>query len=470
MPFPIDIATIRKIFATVFETSRPNKFRSILEKRVPLRIGAMSDAFLWIDKKYRVTLELLKILRFYDYPYIIFTRSNLVADDEYMQEMAPHLASIQMSLSSIDQELTRRLEPGAPAPSMRLKAVQKLAEQGFWTTVRINPLFPIYPDGYYTNPDFDYSNPVQPFNFFSWDMIEVIAQHKVPSVVVGVVRLYGPKLRFMSKALGYDMRLYFAQEVKKGGPALHFSAAETAYYYSSIQKLCGQYGLRFSTCYIGNDARGESFYRYQHLWSNRNDCCDAVGNVPAFQTTCASVPPAAVHGTARFASSGNREAQLQTVWSPPSYMTSRSVPLPGINIQAPWAQEIVSDRKVIETRFYPLPEKWVGHPLVIIETPGKARHFKRRVAGIVIFDKSWCYTDKAHFAQDRTKHLVDPDDPLFGWQHDGKPKWAWPIRWVEAYQQPLPADFRAGIRYARAVEILRPSAALLKRLSSERIA
>jgi len=83
MPFPIDIAAVRKIFATVFETSRSNKFRDILEKRVPLRIGSMSDAFMWMDKKYRVTLELLKILRFYDYPYIIFTRSDLVADDEY---------------------------------------------------------------------------------------------------------------------------------------------------------------------------------------------------------------------------------------------------------------------------------------------------------------------------------------------------------------------------------------------------
>ena len=118
----------------------------------------------------------------------------------------------------------------------------------------------------------------------------------------------------------------------------------------------------------------------------------------------------------------------QTVWSTPPHMQSRPVTLPGINIQTPWAQAIVSGRKVIETRFYPLPEKWVGQPLVILETPGKARQFKCRVAGFVIFEKSWCYTDKAHFAQDRAKHLVDPDDPLFGWQYDGKPKWAWPIR------------------------------------------
>jgi hypothetical protein len=146
-------------------------------------------------------------------------------------------------------------------------------------------------------------------------------------------------------------------------------------------------------------------------------------------------------------------------------MQSQPVTLPGINIQAPWVEAIVAGHKVIETRFYPMPKKWVGQPLAIIETPGKARHFKRRIAGLVIFAQSWCYTDKAAFARDHARHLVDPDDPLFGWREDGKPKWAWPVAWIEAYQQPLPPGFRAGIRYARAVEILRPSAALLARLA-----
>ena len=69
---------------------------------------------------------------------------------------------------------------------------------------------------------------------------------------------------------------------------------------------------------------------------------------------------------------------------------SHTVTLPEINIQAPWAEAIVSGRKVIETRLYPMPRKWVGQPLAIIETPGKARHFQRRIAGLVIFAPSWC--------------------------------------------------------------------------------
>ena len=147
-------------------------------------------------------------------------------------------------------------------------------------------------------------------------------------------------------------------------------------------------------------------------------------------------------------------------------MTPQTMTLPGINIQVPWAQAIISGRKVIETRFYPMPAKWIGQPLVIIETPGRTGRFKRRIAGLVVFGASWCYTDQAAFARDGAKHLVDPDDPLFGWKSDDKPKWAWPVQWVEAYQQPLPPTFRAGIRYARAVEVFRPPKSLLKSLSA----
>lgn len=289
IPFPIDIAALRHIFATVFETSKRNKFRWILEKRVPLRIGSMSDAFMWMDQKYRVTFELLKMLKFYEYPYIIFTRSDLVADDTYMHIMDPRLASVQMSISSIDPVLTRRIEPGAPTPEQRLKALQKLASHGFWTTVRINPLFPIYPDGYYSNPDFNHSQPIEPFHFFSWDMIEMIAQYQVPTVLVGMARLYRPNFRFMQQALGYDMRAHFEANVREERASLHFSAAETTYYYQRIKALCDQHGLRFSTCYIGTDPRGERFERDQPLWSNHADCCDALGNVEAFTTTCAAL-------------------------------------------------------------------------------------------------------------------------------------------------------------------------------------
>ncbi|RYZ79238.1 MAG: hypothetical protein EOP04_28155, partial [Proteobacteria bacterium] len=126
-PFPVDLAEVRKIFYTVFETDKKSKWRDVMTKKVPLRIGSMSDSFMWMDTKYGVTQELLKILNFYRYPYIIFTRSDLVAHDDYASLLQSGLCSVQFSISGNNKKLTRIMEPGAPSYEKRLVALKKLA-------------------------------------------------------------------------------------------------------------------------------------------------------------------------------------------------------------------------------------------------------------------------------------------------------------------------------------------------------
>lgn len=83
-----------------------------------------------------------------------------------------------------------------------------------------------------------------------------------------------------------------------------------------------------------------------------------------------------------------------------------AISLPGINIQAPWAEAILTGRKTIETRCYPMPEQWEGQPLVIIETPGKKGQFRSRVAGLVIFGKSYRYESRLSFIREQKVLLV----------------------------------------------------------------
>ncbi|MBI4041865.1 MAG: hypothetical protein HY391_00150, partial [Deltaproteobacteria bacterium] len=288
IPFPIDITDIRKTFFIVFETSKKNKWRHILEKRIPIRIGSMSDSFMWMDKKYRVTLEFLKILKFYRYPYIIATRSDLIAEDEYIEALDPTLSSVQMSIASINDDLNRKIEPGAPSGYRRLKALRKLVESGFWTTVRINPLFPIYPNGYFTDPDYDHTTPSSKFDYFSFDMIDAIADHKVQSLLVGFVRLSGTALNEISKASDIDLRPFFGEKKFKRSSNYHYSDAEIRHYYEEIKRRCNTRGVQFTTCYIGN---GEThFWKDQDLWSNKSDCCNAKLRINAFKNDSRSIP------------------------------------------------------------------------------------------------------------------------------------------------------------------------------------
>ncbi len=291
-PFPLDMSEVRKIFHQVFETNKPSKWREILSMRVPLRIGSMSDSFMKMDKKFGVTKELLKILSYYNYPYIIFTRSDLVADDEYLSLLRKDLCSVQFSICGNNEKFTKAIEPGAPSVALRLKALKKMNENGFWTTVRINPFFPMHPDGYFTDQDsvierFGSLEAAPKFEFFDWDMIDQLKEAKTPSLLVGVVRLSPMAIKGMERACGVSLKPFFKPESIQGSFDVRYSDTEIAHYYGDFKKRSLKAGIRFNTCYIGMGVK--DYHQYQNLWSNKKDCCDAKSNVPVFDKTSQNV-------------------------------------------------------------------------------------------------------------------------------------------------------------------------------------
>lgn len=288
MPAPIDITEVWKVFHSVFETDKRSKWRDIMEKRIPLRIGSMSDSFMWLDRKFKVTQELLKLLDFYKYPYIIFTRSDLIATNPYIDLLNPNLCSIQMSIASTNDDLNKIMEPGTPSSKRRLEALQKMVRAGFWTTVRMNPFFPIYADGYFSDPNFDRNNMPKPFNYSSFDMVDEIASYGVQSILAGMVRLSPVSINRIERSIGRNLKELFTGKTKSVKD-YHLSDAEVRAYYERIHARCKQNGVQFTTCYIGN---GESqFWKDQDLWDNKKDCCNAKGRVSAFKDADSRMVP-----------------------------------------------------------------------------------------------------------------------------------------------------------------------------------
>lgn len=289
IPVPVDLNEIRKAFYTVFETSKKSKWRSVMEQRIPLRVGCMSDSFMWMDSKYKVTQEFLKLLNYYEYPYTIITRSDLVARDDYMALLRKDLCSIQFSIASTNEELNRKIEPGSPSPKRRLLALEKLNSHKFWTAVRINPMFPIYPDGYFTNPNFVWDGPVPKFDFSSFEMVDEIADAGVPAVICGFGRFSSFAMNNMEKATGFDLRrLFNKEEVYKSRRDWHFSDREIRYYYEEVKRRCVKRAMEFTVCYIGNGE--DQFWNTQDLWSNKSDCCNIKNRVSSFKTDARQVP------------------------------------------------------------------------------------------------------------------------------------------------------------------------------------
>ncbi len=289
IPVPVDLNEIRKVFYTVFETDKKSKWRNVMEQKVPLRIGCMSDSFMWSDGKYKITLEFLKILNFYDYPYTIITRSDLVAHDDYLALLKKDLCSVQFSIASTNDSMNKLIEPGAPSAKRRLVALEKLNKNKIWTAVRMNPMFPIYPDGYFTDPKFSSDSPAPKFDYSSFEMVDEIADAGVPAIICGFGRFSSYALNNIQRATGFDLRPFFNRELtNKSSRDWHYSDREIRYYYEEVKKRTIRRAMEFTVCYIGN---GENqFWDTQDLWSNKKDCCNIVGKVDAFKTNSRMVP------------------------------------------------------------------------------------------------------------------------------------------------------------------------------------
>jgi hypothetical protein len=125
--------------------------------------------------------------------------------------------------------------------------------------------------------------------------------------------------------------------------------------------------------------------------------------------------------------------------------------LTGINIQFPISRLILSGKKTVETRTYPIPEHYIGRELALIETPGRNGDFEARIIGTIIFSGCFAYQNKTRFYADAERHHVSADSP-WRW-NDEKPKWGWEIIKMTRLEKPIPAPKRRGIVYTKDIEL-----------------
>ena len=123
----------------------------------------------------------------------------------------------------------------------------------------------------------------------------------------------------------------------------------------------------------------------------------------------------------------------------------------GINIQFPISQLILSGKKSIETRTYPIPKKYVGKAMLMIETPGKKGGFKSRIVAIIKFDNCFEYKNSKEFYKDKKKHFV-AEDSLWAW-NDKKPKWGWSVQILKRFKKALPMNKPSGIKFTTNIAI-----------------
>jgi DNA repair photolyase len=113
-----------------------------------MALGTNTDPYQPIDEKFEVTRDVLKVLRDFRHPVGIVTKSNRVLRDvDILADMAKdNLARVAISVTTLDRELARTMEPRAPTPERRLEAIRELNAAGVPTSVMTAPMIPALND------------------------------------------------------------------------------------------------------------------------------------------------------------------------------------------------------------------------------------------------------------------------------------------------------------------------------------
>ncbi|QIK38122.1 PA0069 family radical SAM protein [Caldichromatium japonicum] len=114
----------------------------------PIALGANTDAWQPGERQFRLTRSILEVAAEFGHPICVNTKSALIERDlDLLVRLAEqHLVHVGISLTTLDRELARRMEPRASAPQRRLETIRRLAAAGVPVRAMVAPIIPFLND------------------------------------------------------------------------------------------------------------------------------------------------------------------------------------------------------------------------------------------------------------------------------------------------------------------------------------
>lgn len=108
---------------------------------IPMRMGIRFEDFLPKERKEGISLTMLQYLKDIEYPVMINSKSDLPAEDAYVRALSENKAgaAIHITLISSNNDVLKKLEPGAPSYDRRIAAMKVLSNAGVRVVARIEP-------------------------------------------------------------------------------------------------------------------------------------------------------------------------------------------------------------------------------------------------------------------------------------------------------------------------------------------
>ena len=109
-----------------------------------IAMGTNTDPYQPIEKKWRITRQLLEVMNACDHPVAIVTKSSMILrDSDILTQMAEkNLVRVGLSVTTLDRRLARTMEPRASTPVRRLETMRSLSDAGIPVNVMASPVIP----------------------------------------------------------------------------------------------------------------------------------------------------------------------------------------------------------------------------------------------------------------------------------------------------------------------------------------
>ncbi|HDN95592.1 MAG TPA: radical SAM protein, partial [Thermoplasmatales archaeon] len=211
-----------------------------------IAISTSTEPYMHIEERTKLTRKLLEIISKYRFPVHILTKSPLVLRDIDLLKKIDENAIlpkdlkgklkgviISFSISTLDEEIAKFLEPYAPPPEKRLEAMQKCKEENLQTGVCYIPVLPFISD---SEEKLD-------------EMVKVAKDYGASYCLIGALTLFGEKETDCKKLYYKFLEKHFSELVPKYNELYEFSFQPRIEYQMKLEKMakkiCEKYGVKY---------------------------------------------------------------------------------------------------------------------------------------------------------------------------------------------------------------------------------
>ncbi len=191
--------------------------------------GSMNDPYMPLEEQISLTRRALETIADYGFGVHVITKSDLVLRDiDVLQRISRMSAAVSLTITTVDDALSKIVEPGAPPSSSRFRAMKRLSKAGIETRLALMPTLPFIED--------------------SWENVSAIVEEAHSCGVKVIIPWFGMSMR-------NRQRDYFYDRLDESFPGLRerYEAAYGEAYacpsphakdlYRRTQELCARLGI-----------------------------------------------------------------------------------------------------------------------------------------------------------------------------------------------------------------------------------